>query len=393
MLQKDITKLRINNKLKNVNFLLKFDVFSNLLTYINANTDNSFVYVPIKYNRTEIINSVGKKEIIEFDYPRAENNYADLIVKNGYINNSFKAVRVKSLSAISLDGSHVSWDYCAMNHNNYLVFYSTNPNEMGKMIVMTTKTYSDFILKYAPTVKANLINLNKIEKIKELFGLSDKELKYIDYSKEVEVEDCEFVNLYIKHQTCLKTLNEINKDDEFFTKKRTHYGKQYIGYNLKNGTKIIFRDCIARNNFFNFNTNIKLADNHVINRNCKHQDLVANGSTLDKYQMNIYEDEDWIITSYIKEDSDFIDYIKRLFIRLIKLSVTWKNRLMEYICDILETIELAFEKIIIIKNKLKDKLSYFRPLHLLEYITCSDNVTMNDYFNERPYMEHFYLKA
>lgn len=384
--RKDISHQRINNKLKNVNFGLKYRVFVNLMKHINAVTDNSFAYIPIKYYETPIMNSQGKLSYtMSFLAPSEENNYADLIVNHYFKNIGFKFVRTKSLESIELDGSHVTWNPSAMNDNNYLVFYSTNPNEMGRIIIITTKIYETLVMN-----KARILNYNKIHEIKNKLMLTDKQLKLINYEDEFNLSENHLININLKHQACMETLNEINKNQLFYMKKKTHYGNKYIAYNINDGRKIIFRDCISRNNFFNFYTDLKLANNRSISRNIKNQDSVVNGDELKKYQMNIFENEGWIITKYIPNDEEFKSYVQTLLHSLVILSSHWKRRLKKLLKKIDEVITCMTDKLTAIKNKLKDKICYFRPLNLLNYITCTDNTNMNKYFEINPFMKRFY---
>ena len=78
---KDIGKQKINNKLKNINFLMKPNVFTNLLVHVHATTDNSMAYIPTISRDVEI-----KKNNFTYFEPNESNNYADLIIKNHFIN-------------------------------------------------------------------------------------------------------------------------------------------------------------------------------------------------------------------------------------------------------------------------------------------------------------------
>lgn len=384
---KDIGKQKINNKLKNINFLMKPNVFTNLLVHVHATTDNSMAYIPTMSRDVEI----NKNNFTYFE-PNESNNYADLIIKN-HLNYGFKAVRVKSLHAIDMNGSHITWDLCCINNFNFLVFYSINPNEVGKIIIIDTKTYADFIIKF--NNMCPILDIDILAKIKQKFSISDECMKIIDYSKEVELNDVEETNILLKYSSCCNTLNHLNKNALVYTNKKTHIGHQYIAYNFKDGRKIIFRDAHARNNFFNWNTNVKLADNHVITRNCKNQTKIVKGceDELEKLQMNIYENEGWIITSYIGDDEKFKEYILTLVHKLCILSDVWKRRLF----NLLETIDKVMEKIstliLKIKERIKYYIYYFRPLNLLDYVTHTFEVNMKNYFSKHVYMQKFYLKC
>lgn len=390
-LNEDISKQKINNKLKNVNFAMKYEVFANILKHINCATDTSIAYIPIKYIETPIINDKGGiSYMMKFLPPNEENNYADLSILNNFTYFNFKFVRVKSLESIELDGSHITWNKKAISDNNYLVFYSINPNEMNNIVIMTTNVYTKIFVSNNYMLHANLLNYKYLKQIKEKLHLTDNDIKIIDYSNEPTFSDFEQINVNIKFLRCLKTLKEINKNPLFFTKKKTHFGKRYIAYNIHSGNKIVFRDCVARNNFFKNNTNIKLMNNRSMSRNCKNQDLLVNGEDLDKYQMNIYEKEGWVITNYISNDEELKNYIQTLFHKLVAFSTQWKNRLIDLLAELDKIIIKVIDKIILYKEKLKNKISYFRPLHLLNYVTCTDNVNMNNYFTKYSYMKKFY---
>ena len=384
---KDISKLKINNKLKNLNFITKYNVFSHLLFHVNAITDISKAYIPIKYNKASIINSDGKSEVFEFLPSNESNNYADLIIRNGYLNYSFKVVRVKSLSAIPMDGSHITWNISGINDNTFLVFYSINPNDMGKILLMSTKIYADVFVNYN-YANSYYFDSNKTELYKDKLKISDKSLKLIDYSKDIDSEYT--MNVNIKYNACIKTLNELNKNSSALIYKKTHFGKRYTAYNFKSGKLLHFRDCNARNNYFNWNTKIKLTDNHNINRNCKNQDLLVSGNNIDKFRMNIFENDGWIIMSYIPNIENIKDYIQTLFNKLITLSVKWKNRLKNIIKNINELLKKSHENLKKFKEKIKDSVNYFRPLHLLNYITCTNNVTIDNYYKQHSFMKKFF---
>ena len=387
---KDISNQKINNKLKNLNFITKYNVFSHIINFVGATTDNSKAYIPIKYNKASIINSDGKSEIFEFLSPNESNNYADLIIKNGFINFNFKTVRVKSLSAIPMDGSHITWDICGINNTNYLVFYSTNPNDMGKIVIMTTKTYVETFVKNNNKINAYYLNGYNIDVYKTKLHLSDNNISLIDYSQDVVVPKDAITNINIKYHACYKTVMELNKNPLSMMNRKTHFGKKYTVYNFKSGNILVFRDCYARNNFFTWNTKIKLADNHNINRNCKNQDLLVNGDDVDKLRMNIFEDDGWIIMNYIPNIEKIKEYVQTLLHKLVAFSVTWKNRLQHLLKSIDNVLE-KFNNIIKKFNEYMNKqINYFRPLHLLNYITCTNNVDMYNYYNKHLYMKKFF---
>ena len=386
----DISRLKINNKLKNLNFITKYNVFSHLLNFVGATTDTSKAYIPIKYNKTVITNSDGKSEIFEFLPPDESNNYADLIVKNGFINFNFKTIRVKSLTAIPMDGSHITWDICGINNDNYLVFYSINPNDVGNIIIMSTKTYVNTFVKNNNKIGAYYLNGYNLDKYKTKLHLSDRELLFIDYSKEIVLPNGGNTNINIKYQACYKTVMELNKNPLSLTNKKTHFGKKYTVYNFKNGNILVFRDCYARNNFFKWNTKIQLADNHNINRNCKNQDLLVNGDDVDKYRMNIFENDGWIIMNYIPNIEQIKEYVQTLFHKLVAFSVTWKNRLQNLLKSIDNLLENSYQKFKDFNEKMKKHINYFRPLHLLNYVTCTNNVDINNYFDKYKFMKQFF---
>jgi hypothetical protein len=368
---------------------MKPNVFTCLHTHINATTDSTLTYIP---TLTREIKS-KKMGIISYSEPNKSNNYADLIIINNSTSFGFKAVRVKSLDGINFDGSHITWDNSCNNNDNFLVFYSIRPNEVGKILIISIKAYSTFVLKYnniCPT-----IDINNLNKIKEQLGFSDKDIKIMDYQQHIELNEVEEKNIIAKYKSCNNTLNFLNKNPFSFIKTRTHFGNQYIAYNFLNGQKIIFRDANARNEFFAKNTNIKLANNNVINRNCHNQTKFVNDEDLDKLQMNIYENEGWIILDYsdtLMNHEDFKEYILTLFHKLCAFSKAWNKRLSHLLNKIDEIMEKITNLIIKIKNKIKEKICYFRPLKLYEYVSCTFETTLEKLFHENPYLLKYYIK-
>ena len=74
----DISKLQLNNKMYNIEFLLKKEVFKNLCLVSNSITDISIAYVPwFNYVSTIEVSKNNFKDVC-FLAPCAENNYADL---------------------------------------------------------------------------------------------------------------------------------------------------------------------------------------------------------------------------------------------------------------------------------------------------------------------------
>lgn len=392
---RDISMQVINNKLKNINFLLKDNVFTHLLNHINAITDRSIAYIPVTYRESDVYDEKSGRisYTIKYDEPNEYNNYADLIVQISlYKDIGFKAVRVKSLSAINIDGSHITWNLECINDDNYLVFYSTNPNEMGKMIIMTTRAYVTMVMKNN-LYQVSCFNSDKIEAFKKVFNLNEKQLKEINYIEKPNLPVSNLINKNLKHFSCISALEKLNENPLFFMKKKTHFGKHYMAYNLYDGQKIVFRDAHARNNFFNNQLKIKLPCDHDIIRNCKVQDKIAKGLEVETCQTNIYSENGWIITSYIPNEDEFRFFIHSLITELINRSAMWKNKLLKVMDKIKFTLSKVIDKVIEIKEKLKDKLCYFRPLHLLDYICCTDNVHMWNYFLEHSYMNKFYIKC
>lgn len=389
----DISRQVINNKIKNINFLTKDYVFTNIMTFINALSDRTLAYIPVKQRDTEIDDdSNGKKTKIHFSEPSEENNYADLAVQiPKYKEFYFKAVRVKSFSLINIDGSHITWNENAINDNTFLVFYSTNPNELGKMIILSTLAYTD-LMKFNNRTSVSCLDINKVHALREVLLINKERFDVIDYTQKPDIALSELISKNLKLFACNASKEMINENPLLFMNKRTHFGKHYIAYNLYNGQKVVLRDCNARNNFCSY-VGIKLPDNHDVLRNCKVQNKIVKGEEVESCQTNIYSDSGWIITSYIQNDKEFKNYISVLINELISRSTMWKNKLLPYLDKIMYTLNKVFDKILEIKENLKDKLHYFRPLHLLDYICCTENIKIYDYFLEHKFMNQFYIKC
>lgn len=372
----------LNNKNANVNFLMKPSVFEHLMYFTQSMTDNSFAYINSMNLITTFKSKDNKIHAIIFQEPDSSNNYADLSI--GYENRQihFKACRVKSLSMIPMDGSLITWDKNAINDNTYLVFYSLNPNDMGKIAIMSTNIYSKFSMNNIK-IKSRYFDSYMINELNKLIPCNMMSL--IDYSIPVEINEFEEKNIITKYKHCYKSLIAINNDETLLLKHRTHYGKRYTAYNFITGEIKTFRDCLARNNFFK-GIGIKLADNHIINRNCHNMDdVVLEGKKLEKYQMNVFEKTGWIIMNYMSDEKEIKKYVQKLLHILTEVSKKWKSRLYNLIEKADKLIEESLKKLEKFMNEIMKKISSYRPINLYHYIAYSDNTDIKNYVSDNKF--------
>ena len=385
--EQDISKMTLNNKNNNINFLMKPFVFEHLMYLTDSYTDTTKAYIPSTEYEHHYIDENKNLHKINYQSPNQENNYSDLsIIVNEDRQIHFKACRVKSLSAISMNGNLITWNDKAINNDTYIVFYSLNPNDMGKIVVMTTELYSDFFVTNNDNLNIKYFNAYNIPKLKEKLHFNDKSLSLITYSEPTPLNDFELDNVIKKYYHCYKSLQEHNENPRFLLKRKTHFGNQYTAYNFKTNEIVSFRDCIARNNFFKLK-GINLANNHAINRNCNHMDKVVNGDELDKYQMNIFEKSGWIIMNYISNEEEIYYYVQTLLHKLMIYSNKWKTRLYQYIKKIDDMISNILYKLQEFRNKIHSFFKCFRPISLYDYVTKTDNFNLNNYFEINPIMK------
>lgn len=378
----DISKLKLDNKIHNIEFLLKDNIFEILALKSYSCTDLSQAYIPW-------VNSNESSPYIE---PCQENNYADLSFINNGTYYNFKACRIKSFKAIPMDGNILTYADNTINHNNFIVFYSIKPNEADKILVIDTETY-DFLVSQNQYPKIKYFDCDYIEKIRKVFGLKEEWISLIDYTQEKKIEDEYEKNIRIKKIHCLITLNKIKKYKAENKNKliwnRTHYGNQYSAFNVLTGEMRQFRDCKARNNFFK-SRNIKLPNDHVINRNCKNMDKIVKNKKSDNYKVNLNKNG-WIITSYIADHKKLANFIMELIIILHNKSHKLAKRIKEMGIkskkNILIIVNSAYHKIKKLKQKLNKIIKYPRPLSLFEYVTQNQNLNINNYL-----LKHSYVK-
>ena len=382
--EQDISKMALDNKNNNINFLMKPSIFEHLMNIADAYTDTSKAYIPCTQYKHFYTDEKNHIQEINYESPNQTNNYSDLsVIINDDKQIHFKACRVKTLSAIVMNGNVITWDEKAISPNHYIVFYSINPNDMGKILVMTTQMYADFFVSNNDNIRIKYFNAYDTNKIKEKMKFNDKEISFIDYSVPTELDDVSIENIIHKYYYCYKSLLEHNENPKMLLKIKTHYGNQYTAYNFKTNEIVNFRDCIARNNFFKLK-GIKLADNHVINRNCDNMDMVVNGDELNKYQMNILENSGWIIMNYIPNEEDVYYFVQTLLHKLIIFSKKWKSRLFEYIKKIDDLIRSTLYKLEKFRNKIHKLFTCFRPITLYNFIARTEEVTLNCYFEKFP---------
>lgn len=374
----DISKLQLNNKLYNIEFLLKKEVFKNLCMISNSITDTSIAYIPwFNYVSTIEISKNNFKDVC-FLAPCAENNYADLSFINNdkYIN--IKACRIKTFNAIPMDGNILTYAKNTISDSNFIIFYSINPLESDKIVIMTTNIYN-FLVSHNNDKHILYFNANDINKIKKAFKFSNNQLNVIDLSKEIIMEESYEKNINIKLASCLKTVYKMkdmkNKSKKLNYNIRTHFGHQYSAFNLISGEIRQFRDAVARNNFFE-SIGIKLADNHNIIKNCKNMTKIVNGELVESYRTNIHE-SGWIICEYIADTIELINYIQKLIMIVKEKSKKLNERIKKILYSSKENFIILTNSIIQnirkIKINFRKNINYFRPLILLEKITNDYN--------------------
>lgn len=374
---RDISNLKLNNKLYNIEFLTKENIFKHLCKISDCITDSSLAYIPWFNNVSTIEVSKNNFKDICFLAPCAENNYADLafINNDNYIN--IKACRIKTFDAISMDGNLLTYSKNTINNNNFIIFYSINPLESNNILIMTTEIYN-FLVSNNNNEHIRYFNVKDINKIKKAFNFSDKQLNFINYSNnEIKLSEAEEKNINLKRASCLATIYKM-KSAKKNSKKlnyniRTHYGHQYSAFNIISGEIRQFRDTIARNNFFN-SIGIKLSDNHNIIRNCKNMTKIVNEEDVDSYRTNILE-SGWIICEYIADTIELIQFVQKLILIVNKKSKKLAERIKKILFHTKQNFILLTNSIIEtvskIKIEFKNKITYYRPLNLLEKITSN----------------------
>ena len=352
-------KTKFDNKLFNIDFLLKENVFKNLCFITNCITDTSIAYIPWFNFTTTIKNSLNKEEDVCFLAPCVENNYADLsFINNGkYIN--VKTCRVKTLDAICMDGNILTYSKDTINDSNFIVFYSINPLETDKILIMTTRIY-DFLVSNNNNEHIRYFNMKDVNKIKKTFHFSDRQLKVVDISKELEISEDYETNMNRKRASCLSTVYKIKlskkKSKKPIYNMKTHYGHQYSAFNIINGQIRQFRDTIARNNFFN-SIGVKLADNHNIIKNCKNMTKIVNGEQVESYRSNVLENG-WIICEYIADTVELIKFVQKLILILKEKSKRLAERIKNILSQCKENFIHLTNHIIDVVCSMKFKLHY-----------------------------------
>lgn len=391
----DISKMQLDNKTHNIEFLLKPRIFKQLAITANCLTDVSLAYVPWINHQATIKNPDDSTKIVNFIHPCAENNYSDLSFitsNNQYIN--FKACRVKTLEAIHMDGSLLTYAENTVNDSNFLVFYSLRLDECDKIVILSTAFY-EFLCSHNDNKHVRYFNYTDILKFKN-FGFKDYERALINLQKETLLDEEFEKNLILKRNSCVNTLYHICKSKqnktEFNNKThcRTHFGSQYSAFNLITGETRNFRDVIARNNFFKMK-NINLTSNRNISKNCKTMDCISKGIHVESYSLNILDKSGWIICKYIADTDKFINYIQSILSETVNKS----KRMMARISKILKNskqniilmMNLIHKSTVTLWNHLKEKLSYYRPYHLYKFISNNYELTVSYYLDKYPYMK------
>ncbi len=376
----EISKLKINNKLKNVQFLLKKEVFERMCVMSDSCSDLSMAYVPWMGKIATIKKSDGKKEDVCFLEPCAENNYADISFFDGTKYKNFKACRVRTLESVSMDGSLLTYSKGTISDSNFFVFYSVIPSEMGKILIMTAKTY-EFLTSNNFDKHVRMFNINDVDKVKKAFNLSDRQMISIDFSKEFTMREDERKNASDKRNACLKTLALMKKIDERkpCPNLRTHYGLQYSAFNLMSGEIRQFRDAVARNNFFD-SLNTKLSDNHNILLNCKNMRKIVDGDKVESFRANIFENG-WVVCEYIADIVELAKFVKSLVMKLLEKSKRTAKKLRDIFSkakkNFFNIVNKIIDTTIKMKFNLRKKFSFARTMKLLESVVDEKSHPLN----------------
>lgn len=372
----DISKLQLDNKTHNIEFLLKSSIFKILAQKTYSVTDISQAYVPWISNDDS-----------PYMEPCAENNYADLSFINCGEYFNFKACRVRTLEAIPMDGNILTYADGTINHNNFIVFYTIRPDEAKKIFIIDTETYN-LLTSHNYLSKIRYFNSNDVEKLRESFHLKDEWVSLIDYTEENIMSSEYEKNVEIKRIHCLQTLIMIKnykaKSKGKLIWKKTHYGKQYSAYNLVTGEMRQFRDCQSRNNFFKM-SEISLND-HVVNRNCKNMDAIVKNEKSDSYKINLRNG--WVIMNYIPDHAKMVKFVEKLIVVIHKNSKRIFEKINEFLkkCEknIMLVTNTACQKIKGIRKSLRNKFNYFRPLSLYDFVTKNEKMNFDIYFRDKP---------
>ena len=377
----DISHLRgMNNKKGNIKYLLRFDVFSRICKKFESLTDTSYIYIPLIENKKSITkNNITRNYI--FHENKENNNFADLMIGNvdsAKEQIAIKVSRVKSLHCINIDGRHLTFNSNDRQGYNYFLFYSVCPNEQNQAVIINENIYR-FILKNNYNAQLKYFDIDWINKFKNTFNFSDKEIQIFNFSEELNLTKEEKKNISYKKQYILKTLNNLHKIDSKnrILFKRTHNGNEYIAINILTEETIHFRDCSARNNFLLKNKILKKIDNHYILQSCKTMNDIVSDIKVDKNRANIF-DNGWIIILY-HDDIDLKNYIQKLFTKLSEKSIYWKNKINNIlnkankkIFDLMNNFENKISKLI--KNT-ENIIKAYKPLKLWEFVI--DNIGKN----------------
>lgn len=397
--REDVSKFVLDNKLYNIQKLSNMSIFGTLCNYFNALTDGSFVYVPFNGGSTTITRKTlsdtnkNKKETIVFDTPNPSNNYADLAIRFSKDSTYFiKMSRVDTFHLIQFDGHLLTFDEGSISHKNYILFYSVNPKETDKLLIMSTYVYKRLTdLNYDNHFK--MFDIKYLDKVKQKLGINDNMMMLLDIDKGCDLTDEELMNAEIKRGSIVSYMEMIAKLKEnareegksVIVYKRTHQGRQYSAYNMKTGQIIQFRDCHARNNFFERELNCKLADNKVINRNTNNMDDIINGKKVKSYKVNIL-DNGWIILNHYSNLNHLLYAVRTFIAEVTEKSKRLANRIARIMKDMKETcievIERTKEEMTKIKRNLMQTVRYFTSLRWFLYMTERDFPDVRKYRQE-----------
>lgn len=372
----DISNFKLDNKLYNLQYIMNPNVFKFLALHTNSITDTSIAYIPNNFVK------LNEKEEKMFVSSRAENNYADISFINCGVYYNIKACRIKSFEAIPLDGNMLTYHSDAMNNHTFILFYSINPNEFGKLMIITTETY-DKLASMNGNEHLRYFNASDSAKIRDALGLKVSDIFYTDnlneYLKTVNIPTECLTNIEIKKKHCNITLMhyEIYKanNNGRLISQRTHHGKQYSAYNIVTGEMRTFRDCYARNNFFKLK-GINIPSNNTVNHNCNNMDNIVTKKNKYTYKINLFNNG-WIVTNYIPNHAELAVFVQSLLSIIHSESKRISLKIERIIANCKQQFILmtnsAKVKIKLLKNKLRKKINYFRPLYVLEFVTSNHN--------------------
>lgn len=394
--KQDISKHSMDNKLNNTIKVSCSSILGTICNFFNAYTDDSFLYVPFR-KTTQTITKRNeswkeekyRQEIIQLHAPNPSNNYAEICIRfSENISYFIKICRIDTLHAIPFDGHLLTFAEGSISPNNFFVFYSVNPKETNKLLIISSQEYYMFSMHNGEGKSHfRLFDIDDLDRVKEKLGLNDNMIKLLNIEESIDsLNDNQLLNIEHKRESIIKYIEMILKMKEAhnggIVHQRTHFGEQYTAINLISGTVIQLRDCHARNEFFKNQIHRSLPSNSVIRRNTDIMQQVIRGEKVDSYKVNIYDDG-WVILAHYTDIDALLTAVKVLLQRLSEKS----KRLAKRISAIMEKagkdcillIETIKKEVSNIRKNIRKKVKYFVSLKWYCYMISTDFPNLKDY--------------